>query len=513
MVFWLLVAMVGVTPAIQADSTRHAVIVSDLHFGVGKEIGGDEWLPTEDFRWTLELKHFLAKLSATTDNNADLVIAGDMFELWQPLDKNDCERSNHNFGCSEAEAKVRMSHVLAAHAEDIHALAEFAKLGSNTIQIVPGNHDAALFFPGVQTLVMTAFGDGGPRVTILTQGYWLSPDKKIFVEHGQQIGRDVNRFDHWPNPFIGPAAELRLQKTWGEQFVQSFFNDYEAKYPVIDNISDDGGISYGLSAEGLKGTGMAVGKFLRFYLADSSWVQFASSLGGPGAELPEWDIDRIRSTGDVFFYESLPTNDPMWRVAEAAYEGAGLGITLSDLSDEEIRDICDSRLALFRMQTSRTPHPPATIVPCASKQGLGAALQAVFGPARAKLVMARAQELVKDLRKQGTLTAPFDLYVYGHTHSAAPPQKIEVDRSWTFEWVNSGAWQRIVSAAQLKSLECGRPAAEVLRMSLNRLPACYPYVSVKPYTGKPSSELLYWNEAGGNGSIGTSCDWTAPACP
>lgn len=497
----------------QAASSRHTVVISDLHFGVGKATGADEWLATEDFRWTDELKRFLTEMSNKTGNNTDLVIAGDMFELWQPIDKGDCDEPNRNLGCSETQAKARMSRVLAEHKDDINALATFAKAGSNTISIVPGNHDAALFFPAVQTMLMTAFGNAAPRITISKEGYWLSQDKKIFVEHGQQIGRDVNAFDRWPDPFIDSSTGRHLQKTWGEQFVQSFYNQYEEKYPVIDNISDNGGISYGLSAERLKGIGMAVGKFLRFYLAGSSWAQFAASLGGPNDPAPEWDIDQIRASGDVFFYESLPTDDPMREVAEKAYEEGSLGLTLSDLSDEEIRSICESRLALFRLQTPNTPHPPPTIAPCASKEPLGAGLQAIFGPARDKLVKVRALDIFNTLIKDDTLTTTFDLYVYGHTHSAYPPRNIEVDPSWTFESVNTGAWQRIASPGQFKSLECGQKPAEVLHTSLKRLPACYPVVWVKPYTVKPASELHYWNEVNGQGSLGTSCNWTAPACP
>jgi UDP-2,3-diacylglucosamine pyrophosphatase LpxH len=502
------------TSGVATSSERYTIIISDLHLGVGMVAGTEEWLPTEDFRWTRELKDFLDRLSSETANKTDLVIAGDMFELWQPLVKNDCDRPNHNLGCSAIEAKVRMSQVLTAHAEDIKKLAAFAKLGTNTLQIVPGNHDAALFFPEVQAQVKEAFGDAAPHVTIATKGYWLSPDKKIFVEHGQQIGRDVNRFDRWPDPFIGSPATRRLQKTWGEQFVQSFFNQYEEKYPVIDNISDSGGISYGLAAEGLKGTGMAFGKFLRFYFAGSSWAQFASSLGETSGEtLPEWDLDRIRADGDVFFYLSVPADDPMRSVAEAAYESGSLGITLSDLTDGEIGNICESRQALYLQQTRGTPHPQPTIDPCASRQRLGAAMQAVFGPARDKLVKARAQELVKELKDTGWLTEPFDLYVYGHTHNALPPQSIRVDSSWTFEAVNSGAWQRIASPAQFKALACGRPAAMALQIPLDRLPACYSLVRVKPYAEKPSPELLYWSEAGGTGSLSPACSWTPPHCP
>lgn len=502
------VAAAFLATSIHAQPARQTILISDLHFGTGREVGGAEWLATEDFRWTGEFAAFLTQISTDSGGNTDLVILGDMFELWQPVVRN-CEHANKNYGCTEAEAVVRARRVLSEHKDDMAALAAFATTGTNSVAIVPGNHDAALFFPAVQQLVKQAVGNAA-RVEIRTKGYWLSQDKRIFGEHGQQMGRDVNRFDRWPNPFVGPGG-AHLQKTWGEQFVQSFYNQYEEKYAVIDNVADNGGVAYGLKAEKVKGTGMAVGKFLRFYLAGSSWAQFATSLGGPGGPPPEWDIERIRAEGDVFFFQSLPTEDPMRSVAEQAYEEGALGITLGDLADDEIKSICESRLALYRTQIAAGEQP--TIAPCASKQPLGAAVQAVFGPARDKLVRARGRELLTQLRGDNTVTTPFDLYVYGHTHSAYAPRPITVDASWTFTSANTGAWQRIASAAQFKALECGRPPGEVLKTSLTRLPACYPVIRVRPYAAKPVAELLYWRERAGTWALSSSCGWTPPACP
>ena len=492
--------------------TRHTIIISDLHFGVGRETGGQEWLAPEDFRWTSEWDGFLTKISAETGNNVDLIIAGDMFELWQPLDKGDCEHPNRNYGCSESEAEKRVQRVLKEHAVHITRLGAFASEGSNRVVIVPGNHDAALFFPAVRKRVLDAFGSAAARVSIAVDGHWLSmPDKTILVEHGQQMGRDVNRFDRWPDPFLGPQGAQHLQKTWGEQFVQSFYNQYEEKYPVIDNISDNGGIGYGLKAERLPGIGMAIGKFLRFYFGGSSWGQFAQSLGDKNGKAPEWDIARIRAEGDVFFYESISTTDPMRAVAERAYAEGMLGISLSDLEDAEIRTICDSRAVLNDAQVDK--NQPVTIERCHDRAAMGAITQALFGPARDRLVKNRALDLYKQLREKLVVTRPFDLYVYGHTHSAYNQHDIEVDQDWTVRVANTGAWQRIASPEQFKQLECRGTSAEVLRTSLLRLPACYPVVHVKPFDGKPKAELRYWTESGGSWSLTSSCNWKAPDCP
>lgn len=510
---FIAILLLALTATAHAETrTRHTVIISDLHFGVGRETGGKEWLPPEDFRWTAEWDQFLTKISAETGDNADLVIAGDMFELWQPLNKGDCEHENRNYGCSESEAEKRVQRVVKEHAVHLTLLGAFASRGTNRVVIVPGNHDAALFFPAVRNRVLDAFGTAAPRVSIATDGYWLSmPDKTILVEHGQQMGRDVNRFDRWPGPFVGPTGAQHLQKTWGEQFVQSFYNEYEEKYPVIDNISDNGGIGYGLKAERLPGIGMAVGKFLRFYFGGSSWAQFAQSLGDKDGKAPEWDIDRIRADGDVFFYESISTSDPMRAVAEAAYVEGTLGITLSDLEDQEIRTICDSRAVLNDMQEDGKQ--PVTIQRCHSIEPMGALAQALFGPARDRLVKARALALYKQLVAQLIVTRPFDLYVYGHTHSAYPAKELDVDDSWKVQVANTGAWQRIASPDEFKQLECNHSAAEVLRTSLHSLPACYPVVLVKPFDGKPAAQLQYWTESGGTWSLTSSCNWKAPDCP
>src|SRR5690242_3268833 len=56
---------------------RCVVLISDLHFGVGKDSTGN-WDPTEDFRWGEELNSFLDTISLWGGNKVDLVIAGDL---------------------------------------------------------------------------------------------------------------------------------------------------------------------------------------------------------------------------------------------------------------------------------------------------------------------------------------------------------------------------------------------------------------------------------------------------
>lgn len=71
-------------PAVTAaGSDRLVVFASDLHFGVGQDASG-KFDPTEDFRWPQALAGFLNYLSERGQQKVDLVILGDMLELWQP---------------------------------------------------------------------------------------------------------------------------------------------------------------------------------------------------------------------------------------------------------------------------------------------------------------------------------------------------------------------------------------------------------------------------------------------
>src|SRR5262249_27052087 len=204
---------------------------------------------------------------------------------------------------------------------------------------VPGNHDGALLFPAVAKSVLAAVPAAENRVRVLEQGYWLSPDGLIYAEHGHQIGQELNRFDGWPKPFLSKNGGVYLQRPWGEQFVQQFYNDYEKRYPVIDNFTDDSiGLGYAFAAEGRAASFNGGSRFFRMAFFQVSLRQFARSLGGENGK-HEWDVAAARRKGGQFLIESIPQDDLERPVAEQALTGADLG----DITDDEIRDICDRR--------------------------------------------------------------------------------------------------------------------------------------------------------------------------
>lgn len=276
-----MLALMSVHPATVPGSDRLRIFISDTHFGVGKVDG--HWHNFEDARWAPEFAAFLDEMDRIGKGKADLILNGDTFELWQSLDPNDCTApTNKNVGCTQEGALKRLQRVLQFHQRELDAIAKFAKSGDNRVVIVPGNHDAALLYQGVANTVLKAINAPAERVRVAFEGYWLSPDSLIYAEHGQQIGKEVNKFDGWPQPFVEYQGSKYLQRPWGEQFVQRFYNSFEGKYPIIDNLSEESiGVQYGIQAEGLGAVPQDMGRFVLFYLTQISWGQLGSSLAAP----------------------------------------------------------------------------------------------------------------------------------------------------------------------------------------------------------------------------------------
>ncbi|HEX9724232.1 MAG TPA: metallophosphoesterase, partial [Vicinamibacteria bacterium] len=288
---------------------RLLVVISDLHFGVGHDDVSGAVHPFEDFRWADDFTAFLADIDRRGRGKTTLVLNGDAFELWQSF-AHDCRPPQKDWSCSESEALERLERVVTQHSREMTLLRTFAASSDNRLVLVPGNHDAALLFEKVAARALTAISAPEGRVCIARKGYWASPDGLVFAEHGHQIGDDVNAFSGWPEPFGGPAGERRLQKTWGEAFVEDYYNPYELKYPIIDNIAEVGvGLVYGLSAEGHLGSALALGKLVSFFVMKTSKEQFDQSLS-PHAEA-RWDVTEARKQTDRLLIEAVPRASPL----------------------------------------------------------------------------------------------------------------------------------------------------------------------------------------------------------
>ena len=492
-----------VASAVTAQNPRITVFISDTHFGVGKTPDG-KWHPYEDARWAPEFKLFLEQLNREGNGQIDLILNGDTFELWQSL-QNDCIYPDENLSCTEGQALTRLKTVIAAHQAELDSIRAFAVSGDNRVFIIPGNHDASLRFPALTAEVLRAIAAPADRVKIPTDGYWLSADALIYAEHGHQIGKDPNQFSKWPTPFVDSNGVTYMQRPWGEQFVQKFYNSYEMKYPIIDNIQGElTGVRYGYKAEGTIGLAIALGRLVVSTLLQSSWTQNGAVVGAQNGV--KWDTVAIRKAGDRFFADSIPKDDPLRTLVEKSLNDGSFGAKLSDLTDKEIQSICDVRAAIVAEDTRN--RKPLRVELC-PKATLGAGASALTG-SRDSIYQQYLIDTFTRLRALGS-TRPFSLFIFSHTHLAEAsysPFARSTSSSWRPIVVNTGAWQRTISEQQLEKLMRDRGVKEkdVLKLQPEDLPPCYPVIIVAPYSSTPQSLLRYWRQAGGNWSFADTCN-------
>ncbi|WP_302081343.1 metallophosphoesterase [Salinibaculum rarum] len=151
-------------------------VISDLH------VGGDEQL--EEVEFLDELLQFLRRLE-TTEENAELLINGDAFGLWE-------------FTTVEGMEKFD---VLEESYPDLFD--QLRKTGENVdITLLPGNHDHELAAYDEYVDRLAEY-----NVDLVQEGSVSRPvgDKAIHVEHGHQQDPN-NRIEDWGNPHATPLG-------------------------------------------------------------------------------------------------------------------------------------------------------------------------------------------------------------------------------------------------------------------------------------------------------------------
>lgn len=477
---------------------RLRVFISDLHFGVGRDPATMKWHKEEDFRWGEEFALFLKEINRKGNGLTDLILNGDTFELWQSLNK-DCKYEDKDLGCTEEEALTRIMHVVSEHAPELRAIGQFADAGQNQVILIPGNHDAALLFPRVKDTVLQAISAQPGRVVVASEGNWRSPDGLLHAEHGHQIGKEVNKWGMWPRPFTTKNGTTYLQRPWGEQFVQEYYNQFEHTYSIIDNISVEGeGVRYGMSAEGKVKLLEDIAGFVNFVFFKVSWDQFTSGLGEQDGTPPKWDTAAIKAEGPRFFLDSIPNDHPFYGATKQALEEGKLTASFLDVArnENDIRTICDERAALVKIQ-KELPTSERTMTECPRQGGtLGALGEALFR-ARNTVLAEHLEKICRNL--EGCVQNPFSVFVFSHTHLAVPGYSPIKNGSWRPLVINTGAWQRVVTPNELSMLRQERHLtdAEVLnKLEPEDLPACYSVILIPAYTEteKPTPVLRYWKQ-------------------
>ena len=501
-----------------AKPPRPIVVISDLHFGVGVTPAG-LYDNLEDFRWPNALKGFVAAVAEKYPDGVDLVIAGDLLEMWQhPAVR--CTGCGDDLGCTASQYEEIAETVARAHADDLKTLGTLAQ-GSNRLFIVPGNHDAALLLPPVWEIVKRRFEVTAPqRLLLVDGGVWVSDDGSVVVEHGHQIDPDVNRYRDWPKIGAGVCAGVDgvstagfVERPWGEAFVQQLYNDVEADYPIVDNlVPDSAGASVYRKARGLWGTAADLARFIGFNLFQTSIRQKITLDISDPARAETWNVAAARRRGFRLFADALPADDSLrarllndesaeWRDVRRALNARA--VNEQAVSDAEIRALCDQILA------RRTENAEAMIEPCDRNLALSAA----------RSILPLTRVLQPHLEERLTQFPRMILFVYGHSHEA--DFKINVrTRPRTVRVLNTGAFQRLLDLetfhkrAEAKQLS-DEAALKTLTLEKD-FPACYSVVLVDyDKNGLPKGALQQWymDEDMAKGTFLDACDRRCGAVP
>lgn len=479
------------TPSFKAALTpkRTIVVISDLHLGLGKKTAGT-WYATEDFRWDNALKAFLDEISKEGNQQVDLIIAGDLLDMWQTQDTISCKGVSAELGCTVDEMKAAATWITQAHKEVFTNLRDFSRKGENRLYIIPGNHDSALLIAAVWEPVGKALGTESGRVNFVNTGVWESTDGSIVVEHGHQIGNDANRYETWPDIVRSHNGKEYIIRPWGEQFVQKIFNEQKNNYPIINSLSpESAGIRYRMADRGAWGTADDIAKFVAFNLSQTSLRQKVQILGAGDSpeDKPKWDITKAREQGHRLFVAALPKND-MFRAellgeSEKAMKAR---VELDELARDEKR-LPDENVKLLCEQ--------------AAIRGESVCKTSELGASVEKLLVPREWVLATHLRELETKFPKMRFFIYGHTHQyeeAWQPSTVSSVRV-----LNSGAFKRVIDEEGfLRRIAAKKisPEEGLKKMTVEELPPCYTFILV-PYGKEPKVWTWVMEESDENGRI------------
>jgi UDP-2,3-diacylglucosamine pyrophosphatase LpxH len=462
---------------------RYTAFISDLHFGVGRRRDGS-WNPTEDFRWPKALEGFLTKISDEGQNNVDLVIVGDFFELWQRPREIACKGATADLGCTIDEMAALAQIVTDAHSDSLSVLRAFAEQGDNRVHIVPGNHDATIRYEPVWRPINEALRAESGRINLVTSGIWSSSDGRVVAEHGHQIGVDVNRYETWPRILRQKDTTNYVIRPWGEYFVQKLFNEQEEVYPIIDNlIPETAGARYRAADRGLFGSAADIARLLSFNLWETSPRQRTIMLGQTSDQTRGWNVDVGRQMGSDLFLAGLSVDDPMrreiaakgpdWEAVNA--ELSALAIDPVRLPDEMVLHLCD----------------------LLADSGQKLCLDAQLGSAVQYALASKDKVLALHLRGRQRQFRGMQVFVYGHTHQYEEARDVQFTDLLDAIVINTGAFQRLIDEPSFLARLNGISAQEGLRtIPLEQLPPCYNAVIIPTQGGKPNMRSWRMHEDG-----------------
>ena len=506
---------VGQPPAVSATgpgaTPRPIAVVSDFHMGVGRTAG--KWSNLEDFRWTNAFRAFLDAIGRQYGDGVDLVVGGDLLELWQHPTVV-CSGCGPDLGCALAEIERVSADVIAQHTPDLRALGAFADRGTNRVFVIPGNHDAAIQLDTVWQRLRDAIGSVTGRV-VRVDDAWVSPDGLVVVEHGHQIGDNPNRFRRWPAVTGECAADggVYVDRPWGEFFVQKLFNEAEDQHPLIDNlIPESAGAGLYSRRQGVVASSVDLARFIAFTLFQTSlWQKLELNVADP-SKADAWDLKVARQRGARLFADAMGPDDPLRaqllegatpRAVEIRESLDALSKDPAKLSDAAVLALCDQ----IKIRAQREP---GTRQLCSRDLFLGTARS--FFPLNRVLAphLAARLKAYPDTR----------IFIYGHTHEADFDIAVSPTPTRNVTAFNSGAFQRLMDQATFRQRAAAKGSAPEDAFAAFTLeadfPACYSAILVTyDRSGVPQPALRHWlmPESEPTGEFVLPCDLRCGAGP
>ncbi len=269
-------------------------VISDLHLSLGKD-----W-SLEDFRSDAQMAALVELLRTRfQDRRLDLVLLGDIFDLWQSVPKSDLTAGSSsavNPSLDIQTIRQDLGQVMMNHREFFEALGKFSGQSNNRLVIVAGNHDHSLIDHSLQgsfkSILLNDFGfnDAGDNLIFPENHFYFVPELRLYAEHGNQY----DKFNAYRN-FLHFGTDPRLDECQGYGFVRLFFNRLENLDPDIDDTPEHWGDWFNW-----------LRRNLRWNTIRRAWPWYQQYLGDPR-------IDPIRisdSLEQAALTVSVPAGEP-----------------------------------------------------------------------------------------------------------------------------------------------------------------------------------------------------------
>lgn len=457
---------------------KKLVVISDLHVSA-------QVLDDFDAKIESEFKGFISRLASEPDD-IELVINGDFLDFVQapPFEGASLESTALAEGCSlcftEDQSLAKLNAIYQAHPDVFTILQKFvASRSGNQITILPGNHDADLFWSRVQSSLqqrITAPATG--RFKIHLDRVYRPPDfPGVWIEHGHQFDK-INSFfvgdeECWsasePPIFVDKKKCRRLLECLGTRFMIRFLNRLDKDYPYVDNVKPFSVFVRLFAASalvsGYASLSVAVTIWrLLSYLTLTGITRRSDllSMDGEGVDATSALVERLRDLN-----ERDGTKRLQQRVQRAGFKSAlPLSLVLDDaqLARELLEFLSEHMDLLADLESNDTGYLSQT-----GEEGT-LSLARGFRVNESRELARGAMEILAD--------TSVELVIMGHTHE---PQ----DRPGGLDYINTGSWTRYYQHTDSAKL---LPWSLLKNSAENELPFALKYAVVE--AGAVKSALL-----------------------